>query len=51
MLKERFTKHFGYNENNFVEDNFSLKLIYSASYFCRKIWTNLRNSELGMGVP
>ena len=28
VAKERFIKHFGYNENNFVEGNLSLKLIY-----------------------
>ena len=28
VAKKRFTKHFRYDENNFVEDNFGLRLIY-----------------------
>ena len=35
--KERFIKHFGYDENNFVEDNFSLKLRFIIDLKCEQI--------------
>ena len=36
VAKEPFTKHFGYDENNFVEDNFSPKLIYQRVIFAAR---------------
>ena len=33
VAKKRFTKHFRYDENNFVEGNFSLRLIYHRVIF------------------
>ena len=35
--KERFIKNFGYDENKFVEDNFSLKLRLIFSGKCEQI--------------
>ena len=35
--KERFIKHFDYDENNFVEDNFSLKLRFIIDLKCEQI--------------
>ena len=36
VAKERFTKHFGHDENNFVEDNFSFRLIYQRVIFAAR---------------
>ena len=33
VAKQRFTKHFSQDENNFLEDNFSIKLIYQQVFF------------------
>ena len=36
VAKERFTKQFSCDENNFVEGNFSLKLIYQRVVFAAR---------------
>ena len=33
VAKERFIKHFGYDENNVVENNFNLNLVYKRFIF------------------
>ena len=42
VAKERLIKHFGYDQKEFVEENFSLKLIYKmiCNYFVSEIISN-----------
>ena len=53
VAKERFIKNFGCDEKEFVEENFSLKLIYRmiCNYFISEIISNYSSYKVASRIP
>ena len=53
VAKEQFIKHFGYDQKKFVEENFSLKLIYRiiSNYFVSEVISNCSSYKTVWWIP